>query len=256
VCTDKVLLERLFRNLIDNAIKYTNAGSVQIDVTREAGHCVVRIRDSGIGVEEEKQAQIFEEFFQVGNPERDRNQGLGLGLSIVSRIAQILDVDIRFNSEPGVGSEFQLTMPAVNQSQAELSSHAYSLREVAGTQVLLVEDDAGVRFATETFLNEAGCIVTSVAGTNEALSQISHDSRPDVVIADIRLPNGDSGIEAISRLRERLPDLAAILVTGESSEHRLAQARDLGVALLSKPVEQELLINEISSLVSASRSQV
>jgi signal transduction histidine kinase/CheY-like chemotaxis protein len=255
VDSDKVLLDRLFRNLLDNAIKYTNKGKIQVDLERSGDYCVVRIQDSGIGVEAAKQDRIFEEFFQVGNPERDRRQGLGLGLSIVSRIANILDIDIGFESTMGVGSQFTLTIPFADVTATEKPSPIRTRSEIEGAQIILVEDDAGVRFATEAFLAEAGCIVTSAAGTNDALSTLTAKSKPDVVIADIRLPEGDSGINAIGRLRDRLPGLAAILVTGESSEDGLSQARDLGVTLLKKPVEQESLIREIARLLTTSRQQ-
>ncbi len=256
VTSDKVLLERLFRNLLDNAIKYTKTGSVQVDLERIGSQCVVRISDTGIGVEPARQTQIFEEFYQVGNPERDRNQGLGLGLSIVSRIARVLNIEVDFESTPGVGSVFTLTIPAVSEVMVKPENDTQARSEIQGAQVMLVEDDAGVRFATETFLQEAGCIVTSAGGTDEALSALGKRSAPDVVIADIRLPEGDSGINAIGRLRDRLPGLAAILVTGESSEDRLAQARKLGVTLLTKPVEQESLVREIARLLTTPHQQV
>ncbi len=255
VYSDKVLLERLFRNLLDNAIKYTEKGSINVDITREADQCVVRISDTGIGVESAKQEQIFEEFFQIGNIERDRKQGLGLGLSIVSRIVKILGVSIQLDSTPGVGSAFTLSMAAYDEPPAETKPVTAARREIKGAQVMLVEDDSGVRFATEAFLAEAGCVVTSATGTDAALSALSAKSQPDVVIADIRLPDGDSGVRAIGRLRERLPGLSAILVTGETSDDRQAQARELGVALLTKPVEQESLIQEISRLLSVTRQQ-
>jgi len=256
VNSDKVLLDRLLRNLLDNAIKYTQAGTVHIDLERHGDHCCVRIKDTGIGVEATKQHRIFEEFFQVGNPERDRHQGLGLGLSIVNRIANILDIRIDFESTVDVGSEFALTIPFVEPTSTATLPASGARSEIDGAQIILVEDDAGVRFATEAFLAEAGCIVTSAVGTKEALSALTEKSNPDVVIADIRLPEGDSGINAIGHLRDRLPGLAAILVTGENSEDGLSQARELGVTLLTKPVEQESLIREIARLLTVSRQQV
>jgi signal transduction histidine kinase/ActR/RegA family two-component response regulator len=256
VYSDKVLLERLLRNLLDNAVKYTMAGKIQIDLDHVDEQCVVKIIDTGIGVEADRQERIFEEFYQVGNQERDRNQGLGLGLSIVSRIAGILGIEINFQSTPGVGSSFELALPAISTAPANALTPELAFSEIAGAQVMLVEDDASVRFATETFLQEAGCIVTSAGGTAAALSALASQGKPDVVIADIRLPEGDSGITAIGRLRDRLPGLAAILVTGESSEDRQAQARDLGVTMLTKPVEQESLVREIARLLTLSRQQV
>lgn len=247
--SDRALVERILRNLIDNAVKYTEAGSVTIGVRAAGLACEVEIRDTGCGIAAEEFERVFEEFYQIGNVERDRRKGLGLGLSIVKRLAGLLGCHLALESRQGVGSCFRLTLPVATGDRmgaAPVTVQGLPLPPPAldGLHLLLIEDDLGARSACRVFLEELGCTISEASTTAEALA-VAREVRPDLVLADIRLPEGDSGIEAVTRLRELDPGIRILLVSGETSPDRLREADRLGSALLVKPVSQAALLEAI-----------
>ena len=243
---DEALFARLVRNLIDNAIKYTDAGWVTVQVHVEGVDCVVRIRDSGRGIPASEHEHVFEEFYQLDNPERDRTRGLGLGLSIVRRLSSLLGVRVALDSAVGRGTEFCLTLPLAQREAP---------REVAGPppptalplklQVLVIDDEEAVRKGMEALLASHGCAVASASGIAAALAS-GQANPPDIVVADLRLRGGEDGIAAIRQLREAHPDLPALLVSGDTAPDRLQEAHAAGVRLLSKPVDPAELVDAIA----------
>ncbi len=253
VLSDPVLLERVVRNLLDNAIKYTATGGVRLHV-RAAGlggepRWELAVIDSGQGIAPAEQSRVFEEFYQVGNPERDRAQGLGLGLSIVSRLVDLLDAQLRLESEPGCGSVFTLSLAAAPQQAVEAPAPTDAREHrLAGLRVLVLDDEQSVREAMQALLSAHGCEVRLAATTRGAMLD-SLAAPPDLLLADLRLRNGDDGIAAVQSLRSALPDLPALLVSGDTAPERLRQAQAAGLTLLHKPVAAEALLEAMERLL-------
>ncbi|MET0520034.1 MAG: hybrid sensor histidine kinase/response regulator [Burkholderiaceae bacterium] len=249
--TDPLLLERVLRNLIDNAIKYTDRGTVQVSVREQPEDEVwrVRVQDSGRGIAAAEQARIFEEFYQIGNPERDRAKGLGLGLSIVSRLVDLLDLHLSLESQPGVGTSFSLNITAASGQQVQAAPAGAGKVSLPQLQVLVLDDEEPVRQAMTALLSGHGCEVTATASTREAMVKCLL-RRPDIVLADLRLRGGDDGISAVRSLRGALPGLPAVLISGDTAPERLREAHAAGLVLLHKPVLEEQLLAAIQAALA------
>jgi signal transduction histidine kinase/CheY-like chemotaxis protein len=243
--TDRLLLERIVRNLIDNAIKYTDAGSIQLAVTAAGDEAVLSVTDTGRGIPPDEHARVFEEFYQLDNPERDRTRGFGLGLSIVKRLADLLGIRIEMESAPGKGTTFRLHFPASAGAGPAAALASAATTSVAGRHVLVVDDEGHVRLGMKTLLEGMGCRATLVDGTARAIAAAKAD-RPDIVVADFRLRGDDNGIAAVRSLRALYPDLPAILLSGDTAPDRLREAEAAGIALLHKPVAVDDLAQAIA----------
>lgn len=248
--SDRALLERLLRNLLDNAIKYTERGEVVVSLDVRAGRCEIVVRDTGSGIPEAERERIFDEFYQIGNVARDRRKGLGLGLSIVRRLAELLEFELRLESRLGAGSSFRLTAPVTLEEPLpkDEAREAGPAVDLSGLHFLLLEDDLRVRSATRLVLEAQGARVGEAADAAEALAVVAQ-VRPDAVLADIRLQGGESGFEAVGRLREVHPGLPVLLISGETSPERLREAARLGAPLLVKPVDSVRLLRAIERVL-------
>ena len=236
--TDPTLLERLLRNLMANAIKYTEAG--QIDIKVDCGKNIsIKVKDTGIGIAKDQQKLVFEEFYQVGNPHRDRSKGLGLGLSIVSRLCKLLNIELNLRSSLGQGSEFTLQLrrsSAVNNTE-RVSEKQHSFNQL---RILVIDDEADVRLATRAYLEALDCHVCLAESSQEALAIAKRES-PELIIADLRLRDHDNGIDALKAIRNLHPNIPAILVTGDTSPDRLREASRANAKLLHKPIYSDQL---------------
>ena len=246
--TDPALLERIVRNLLDNAVKYTDLGYVALDVQSGNGAHVLTVADSGRGIREADQARVFEEFYQVDNPERDRTKGLGLGLAIVKRLAGLLDIGLELVSAPGHGTLFRLTLPAAPGEPAPAAEAGEPREPRRSAQVLVVDDEAAIRLGMRTLLEAMGCRAVLADGTEHALAA-ARGARPDLVLADFRLRGSDNGIATVQALRELYPGLPAILVSGDIAADRLQEAERAGITLLHKPVPLETLKRAIAEAI-------
>jgi signal transduction histidine kinase/CheY-like chemotaxis protein len=240
VCTDPLLLERVVRNLIDNALKYTERGQVSVTLRQLGSHLELGITDTGRGIPEHEQTRVFEEFYQLGNPGRDRERGLGLGLSLVRRLADLLDIELTLHSIVGVGTTVTLRLPAVTEAEAAPRPVPPSAEALRGCRVLVIDDELAVRSGMRALLESHGCIVSLAASGTEALAA-AHGSPPDIVLADLRLQDDESGIDCVLQLRQLWRDLPALLISGDIAPARLRQAHDAGLRLLHKPVDTDLL---------------
>jgi PAS domain S-box-containing protein len=252
--TDRTLVLQLLRNLVANAIKYTDHGSVSLRCKAGSGKVFVEVVDTGIGIRPEHLDCIFEEFFQAGSASRSTRQGYGLGLSIVQRIAGLLGLGIAVKSEPGSGSAFTVELPAgagagpetIKPSGEKLRPEP---RNPGNGSILLVEDDAPVRKAMQVFLKSEGYRVAAAESLAEALQISARCPDIELVISDYHLAES-RGTEVIAALRQRLGDqLASILMTGDTSSaiKELPQGNQLRI--ISKPVDAEELLDLIRALL-------
>ncbi len=249
--TDGNLIESIFQNLVSNAIKYTQKGHIVISLKREKNLAVIRIRDTGIGIPMDKQELVFEEFYQIDNPHRDKMKGLGLGLSIVRRLNKLLDIEMTMHSEEGIGTEFVLKLPLC-QSSSETSvandEHAYNF---ARLRVLVVDDEEGVRVATRIYLEELGCSVM-LAESSEQARTLAELNPPDLLLTDFRLKDNDSGLITIKLIRQLYSDIPVIIMTGDTAPDRLKEAHAADAKLLHKPIEIETLKKAMQSCLAKS----
>lgn len=242
---DGALLERVVVNLLSNAIKYTDEGQVDVDVAVHADTCVLVVRDTGKGIPAGEIDQVFEEFYQLGNPHRDRKEGFGLGLSIVKRTLELLGVDWRIESEEGKGTAFFVTLPRASAS-APRDDPATPDISLDGLDVLAVDDEADVALGTKTLLEELGCRVTLVEGTKQAIAA-TEGKKPDIMLVDFRLRDGDNGLATVRAVRERYPGLPAIIISGDTAPDRIREAKAAGLELLHKPV----MVDDLKRAIAA-----
>jgi signal transduction histidine kinase/CheY-like chemotaxis protein len=235
VRTDAALLTRVFSNLSDNALKFTpRGGQVNLSLGVEGNEAVVRVEDTGVGIALAEQEKVFREFYQVGNVERDRSKGLGLGLSIVRRLCDLLEVSLSLRSQPGQGTDITLRLP-VCSSRTEAGRADNRKVLPSGLTVLVIDDEAVVREGTRLLLNELGCHVYLADGT-DAAEAIAREHSIDAVLSDFRLRADDSGVVALEAVRRLHPRASCALVTADTAPDRIRDAESAGVPLLHKPV--------------------
>lgn len=235
VHTDESLLQRILQNLVANAVKYTARGRVEVSVEKVDGTLSIEIADTGCGIEAGELEHIFEEFYQVDNPERDRSKGLGLGLAIVARTVELLGLDLSVSSVPGEGSKFTLTLEAVesvSKAESDAGADRFDWQELS---VLVVDDQEEVRQAMRLLLDALGCRV-ELAEDIEAALQAAQRGDVDLALVDFRLRGSGTGIQAIEALQAMIPGLPAILISGDTAPDRLREAHAAGLELLHKPV--------------------
>jgi len=239
---DPILIERILRNLLENAVRFTDAGHVALRAARVGRDAIITVADSGSGIPAAEQTRVFEEFYQLHNPGRDRSKGLGLGLSIVRRLVDLLGYRIELASTPGQGTVFTLMLPgALTEAPAHEGSAAPAAppADVAGLRVLVIEDDSEARLAIELTLRSWGCEPLIAASLGEARAALARaGGRPDVLLSDLRLSNGNDGIAAIHILQQEFGPMPAALLSGDVLGGRL-HATSLPV--LHKPVKPEAL---------------
>jgi signal transduction histidine kinase len=257
VRSDPTLVERIVRNLATNAIRYTKRGGVVVGCRRAgAGRLRVAVHDSGIGISREHLPEIFKEYFQVGNPERDRSKGLGLGLAIVERLAALLDHKVDVWSVSGRGSVFSIGVPRGDAARVE-AAPAQAVEVIQDTLgdalVVVIDDEAAVRDGMREVLRQWGCRPLLAGSADEALAQLAAGgSAPAAVIADYRLREGENGIAAIGKIRAAHgAAIPGVIVTGDTAPDRLREAEASGYHLLHKPVRPIQLRALLSFLLAA-----
>lgn len=258
--SDPALLELMLRNLIANAIRYTDRGGLLVASRRRGNEALIEVFDTGIGIARDQQAEIFREFHQLGNPERDRVKGMGLGLAITEGLANSLGHALSVVSMPGRGSVFRLRLPLAkdnfsNDIFVPSGLPAAQSERLRGLRVLVIEDDAIVREGMVTLLNSWDCECRAAEGIDDALGLL--DGWPvELLISDYRLREHHTGGEAVRLVREALgAKIPALIVTGDTAPERLREARDSGVPLLHKPVSPVQLLRVISSLAIRPRAR-
>jgi signal transduction histidine kinase/ActR/RegA family two-component response regulator len=260
VLSDAAMLHRILANLISNALRYTVDGRVLVGVRRRSHSVQIEVYDNGPGIPPESLEDIFLEFHQLRNPERDRRKGLGLGLAIVKRLAELLQHGIEVRSTVSRGSRFTVTLPlsaAPRRATRQMVSAVAIGADLDGRRVLVLDDDVSVLDAMRSLLERWGCDVITASTPEEAESDIASDSGPvDMFIVDYRLRQHASGIETIERLHHlagnRIP---ALVITGDTAPERLREAQESGYPLLHKPVKPAQLRAVMRQLIQQSRPQ-
>jgi signal transduction histidine kinase/ActR/RegA family two-component response regulator len=251
VDTDEVILYRILANFVDNALRYTTRGGVLVGCRRRVEGVSIQVWDTGCGVPADQLDAIFLEFHQVGNPHRDREQGLGLGLAIVERAARVLGHRLDVRSRPGRGSMFSITVPHGDAARVEAPEGA-AREPLEGCAVLVVEDDRQIRDAMTLLLEQWKCRVATAASEAEvdgALARLG--VAPDMVIADYRLPEGRTGLHAIAQVRARHPRVAAAITTGDVSAAALLEMQAANLPILHKPLRPARLRALLGAALSA-----
>lgn len=274
---DPTMTALILRNFVSNALRYTQQGGILVCARRRASQVVVQVMDTGVGIAREHWEDVFKEFRQLGNEERDRQKGLGLGLAIAKGLAQSMGSRIELNSRLGHGSVFTLCLPLieaddaadtkprshetpmernsqatrsgawmVNTPAAPSTAHMMSL---AGLHVMVVDDEAAVRLSMEALLQSWGCDARVAEGPEQALALLAAGFKPDLLITDYRLRDGITGGDVISQLRSHLgTPLPSIIITGDTDPQRIREAAGHTATLLHKPMSAHTLRDAISAL--------
>ena len=235
--SDPQLIELILRNLLLNAIRYTEAGGVLLGCRGQGALARIEVWDTGIGIPADQQEEVFREFHQLGNPERDRSKGLGLGLAIVQGLARALSVEVSLASRPGRGSVFRLAVPhSIQVCLTPAAEPSVDDAALHGLKVLLIDDDTHVCAAMTDLLATWGCLCEAVPDEVQALGTLTHFD-PDVVLTDYRLRGHRTGLQALARVRAAMGrEVPAAIITGDTAVGRLQEASASGLHLLHKPV--------------------
>ncbi|MDR6853836.1 hybrid sensor histidine kinase/response regulator [Variovorax guangxiensis] len=251
VRSDPALVALILRNLVSNAIRYTEQGGVLVACRARGEQMLIEVWDTGIGIEPAQHQAVFREFHQLGNAERDRRKGLGLGLAIAQGLARALGQPLALVSTPGRGSVFRLALPAARAGVvAEGAAEAMpGPARMFDLRVLVIDDDESVRTGMRQLLGAWGCVCDAADSIEEAQA-LARAHRPGLVISDYRLRELRTGAEAIAALRAEFgADLPALLITGDTAPQRLREARATGVPLLHKPVLPSQLYRAMSAVL-------
>ncbi|PWC31475.1 hypothetical protein TSO352_30770 [Azospirillum sp. TSO35-2] len=242
VRTDPALFGRILRNLVENALRYTDRGRILVGCRRRGDRLVVQVSDTGIGIADDKQQEIFEEFVQVGNSERDREKGLGLGLAIVRRLSGLLGHPVAVRSILGRGATFTLEVPLVRPAAgagdaAPVATERADAPDGART-VLIIDDDPIVLTGLVAMMANWGQRTLAATSCNDAVDQMeSSGVVPDLILADYRLQAGETGLAAIDRVWGHAGwEVPAILLTGDTAPAVLRSAHARRLRLLHKPI--------------------
>ena len=255
--SDSVLVEQILRNLVSNAIRYTDHGKVLIGCRARGPVVRVEVWDTGVGIADDKRQRIFDEFYQAD--ERDRRKGLGLGLAIVRRVANLLAINIELESILGRGSVFRFELPRCAHAANPLLTTVEPAIAVAAALgkavVLVIDDDAPVLEAMHEALRGWGVQAVTARSLTCALARLPECGRyPDVIISDYRLGEGASGIDAIKRIHHELGvTIPAMIITGDTAPKSLRVIQASGYRYLPKPVTAERLRTQLCKLLEDAR---
>ena len=256
VYSDPILLERIVRNLVSNAVRYTPRGRVLVGCRRRGSAIELQVCDTGPGIAPEHRDLIFKEYFQLHNSERDRQKGLGLGLAIVQRLVTLLNYQLHLRSELGRGSCFSLRIPI---SEAEKPREAPASERTAFARenglIAVVDDEAPILTGITALLEGWGYVVVSGGSSEELVGKLAQSpSLPDLIISDYWLREGETGLDVIDRLRAEFnEDIPAILISGDTGAQLRSEAQAVGAVLMHKPTPNGKLRAAISHALAAGR---
>lgn len=243
VITDPILLKRVLTNLLANAIRYTDEGTITLRAAKRSDDILeISIRDTGSGIPKNELQNIFSEYYQLHNPERDRNKGFGLGLSIVKRLCLLLNIKLNVESTVGVGTEFTLLMPREPvQTDTQINTDIDKFDHIKtpeGLKVLVIDDNVDILKSMEYLLTKWKCRSVLAESCKEAIEKLTdHEIIPDIIISDYRLRYGKTGVDACEAICTEFNQyIPAVIVTGDVAPERLRDLSKSGYPVLNKPV--------------------
>ena len=251
--SDPQLLERVLANLVQNALRYTRLGGVLVAARRRGAGVALEVWDTGVGIPAEKIELIFEEFYQIDNPERDRSRGLGMGLAIVRRLCNLLGHSLEVHSNPGRGSVFRVVVAAGSPhdpTRPSLEAETRPPRTDVRVTMLLIDDERAIRDATRELLAPLQVEVLTAGTIGEAVELARGATAPiDVILSDWRLRGTETGVDAVRAVRKICGEATpAVLVTGDTSAEVLTLAHENGLVVLHKPLQPRELLRLIRRL--------
>jgi signal transduction histidine kinase len=253
VHTDFILLERILLNLVSNAVRYTQQGGIVVGCRKRGAALRIEVWDTGPGIPEDQRQKIFGEFYRMG--ESRQGAGLGLGLAIVDRLCGLLGHRLELRSTPGQGSRFSVTVPSAKPAAAAVGSPATvpaSADRFKEKVVVVVDDDPLILDGMSGLLRSWGCrVVTATTGEAAIDVLVKQGSVPDLIVSDFHLPNGQTGLRVIGKVRSAFQaDIPAFLISGDINPEPAKEARDKGFHLLHKPVPPMALRAMLNRMLS------
>ena len=242
---DPIAIARITRNLVDNAFKYTERGEVRIHLWNADSSAILTVEDTGKGIPFDEQSRVFEEFYQLDNPEHaPYNKGIGLGLAIVQRLCDLIGAQMSLISEPGVGSRFSVTFNTVvaDSSPYNITESTDSMR-LQGKRFYVVDNEIDILDGMRWLLKAWDVEVETANSAKTTEELFNHSGIPHLLIVDLRLRGEEHGAELASRLQRIHGDFPVIVVTGETALESLNKVNKAGYPLLKKPITPEALYN-------------
>lgn len=252
VHTDSLLLSRILRNLISNAVKYTESGSVNLLTEIEGDNLIIRVKDSGPGIPKEQYQAIFLDYHQLPDQHTQPNFGQGLGLSIVKRLVELLKLDISLDSDTGKGTQFSLSVPLGNSSNEQSRERLTTpLQAIDAYKLMVIDDNPTVLESMTDMLSNLNCDAYPALDIPEALEIITElEDLPDLLIVDYQLADGVTADMAIENIRTAAnKHIPAIIVTGNTNLSLIRKAAESAYRVLNKPVNPDVLLRTISSAI-------
>ena len=250
---DQTILNRVLHNLLDNAVKYTHKGHITLSAHQANRVVNLIIQDTGIGIPEDKIDTIFDEFQQLNNPERDREKGLGLGLAIVKRLCKIANIKINLHSKLNEGTRVSLQLlPGAEQKQSIQADTASFDASLINKFVLVIDDEKHILDGMQYLLSSYGCTVLQAESLSNALDKLKQQTAvPDMIISDLRLRKGLSGIDAIEGIHEEFNKaIPALLVTGDTAPDKISEVELQKFDTLYKPINSDQLKLKMIELIN------
>lgn len=251
--SDEKLVARILRNLVSNAIRYTHSGKVLVGCRRNSDTVTLVVGDTGIGIDPDNMEVIFEEFRQLNNSGRDRNHGLGLGLSIVKRLTELLGAGMSLRSRPDSGSIFSIILPRSSPYECEMPQ-PLSFEpgtSLAGKLVVVVEDEEEIRHALRLVLSGWGGEVIEAASVSDIMPKLAQAKRPDLILVDYRLYGPQTGIDVIRAIHAHCNDdkIPTVIITGDTAPEKIREVKNSGFLMLHKPISGGKLLAILNSVL-------
>lgn len=243
IYSDEEIVTRILRNLVANAVRYTNSGKILVGCRRCDKQLHVVVIDTGCGIAPDQQRAIFEEFYQINNKERNRAKGLGLGLAIVQRLAKLIGSHIMLHSEPGIGSRFSFDIarfkPNLIQTPKVDMTPTIPHKTLANTVIAVIDDEMLILKAARMLLESWGCIVITATNGQEALAQLTINScEPDVILCDYLLAEKEKGTAVVTALRAAFnKEIPAVLITGDTLPDDMKMLHASNIPVMYKPLD-------------------
>ncbi|MBX2838470.1 MAG: hybrid sensor histidine kinase/response regulator [Gammaproteobacteria bacterium] len=251
--TDHTLILRLIGNLLSNAIRYTDNGGILLGFRRRKGQIMVEIWDTGMGIHQDQIDSIFSEFYQIEGSKNSSDSGLGLGLAICQRIAELLDTRIELSSTPGRGSVFRFTVPEVpHQVTLENATHSQKPEALQNTTALVIDDDLMGLNAVAAVLAQHDVNLLLAQSSERAMEQLDQLDTPlDFILSDFRLAGELNGVELVREIQNRpgFADVPAMIMTGDTAKEVLSMLDSCNLPVLNKPVSASSLLDGLNSLL-------